>query len=188
MPSIGRHVVVTNLLAGRRMLVEFELNDAAEGVTAYQIWRSAQESEGFELMATVNAPYKQYVDTVPFTFGINYFYKVVAVNASGYSSDISASSAVSDSTFDSFEEKPFRSVAVTYDSFIVGETPTGAVNGLNLAYVTANLYRYNTVEVFVNGLALTRGVNFSENANQKTLTLSVAPTTGSRVRVNYIKV
>jgi len=191
MPSIVRHPVVTNLLAGRRILVEWELNDAAEGVTIYQVWRSNLEYESYAKIADIISPYKQYVDKVPYTFGLNFFYKVVAVDASGMSSDISQTPPVSDTTFDGFEEKPFRATTVTFDSFVMGEIPSGAIDGSNHAFTTASLFRYNTTQVVLNvgstSHLLIRGTDYTEGTNQATLTVNTAPVSGTLL-VSYLRV
>jgi hypothetical protein len=188
MPSIVRDVHVENLLSGRRMLVEWSLNPSVEVVTVYEIWRSTMEYQGFEKIAQVSAPTYQYIDKVPYTFGIVYFYKVIGRDNSGLVSDLNASNAVQDSTFDNFEERPFRATMVTYDSFVKGEVPTGTKNSINTSFATAALFRFATVEVFVNGLALVRGVGFTENANQQAITLTVAPAPSATLLVNYIAV
>ncbi len=188
MPSIVKGVSVENLLAGRRFLVEWDLNLPSEVVTTYEVQRSTCENKDFVKIADVVAPNTQFVDKVPFTFGVIFFYKVLAVDGTGLKSDIIDSSPVSDQTFDQFEEKPFRATTVAFDSFVVGEVPTGAINGVNTTYTTASLFRFNTVEVRINGVALVRGTGFTESNDQLTLILTAAPTGGQSVIVNYIKV
>lgn len=187
MPTTVRDVHVENLLSGRRMLIEWTPNPTLEGVTAYEIWRSTMEYQGFEKIGEVNDPTYQFIDKIPYTFGIVFFYKVLARDASGYKSDITQSNPVSDVTFDDFEESPFRSVTLLHSSFISGEIPSGIINTSNTIFTTASLFRFNTVEVFVNGVARVRGVGFTEGADQTTVTISPAPATGSSVIVNYIK-
>lgn len=188
MPSIVRDIGVENLLSGRRLLITWALNLNTEGVSAYEIWRAPTVSLGFEKIGEVNSPINQYVDKVPFTFGVNYYYKVLARDGSGLKSSLDDTSAVTDSTFDSFEEVPFRSTSVTFDSFINGETPTGVVNSSNTIFQTLNLYRYNTVRVYINGLRKKKTTDFTENVNQRTLTFVVAPTSGAVILVDYLKV
>ena len=187
MPTPVRDVHVENLLSGRRMLIEWTPNSSLEGVTAYEIWRSTMEYQGFEKIAEVNDPTYQFIDKVPYTFGVVFFYKVIARDASGYRSDITISNSVSDVTFDDFEEHPFRSTTLVFDSFISNEVPSGTINSSNTSFTTASLFRFDTVQVFVNGVARVRGVGFTEGADQRTLTISPAPATSSTVAVNYIK-
>ena len=188
MPSLVQGVTVENLLAGRRFLIEWDLNMPSEGVTVYEVHRSTCEDKGFLKLVDIISPHTQFVDKVPFTFGVIFFYKVLAVDASGLKSDITDSSAISDQTFDQFEEKPFRATTVSFDSFVSQEVPTGAIDAINTTYTTASLYRFNSTEVFVNGIALVRGTGFTESNDQLTLTLTAAPTIGQSVVVNYIKV
>lgn len=187
-PSLVRDVHVENLLAGRRMLIEWTLNSIAESVTAYEIWRSTQEYQGFEKISEVASPTYQFIDKVPYTFGIVYFYKVIARDNTGLKSDLSQSNPVQDSTFDDFEERPFRATDVSYDSFAIGEVPSGIKNSVNTNFTTASYFRFNTVQVFVNGVALVRGVGFTESADQKTLVLVTPPAPATTLTVSYLKV
>ena len=142
----------------------------------------------FAKIAEVNSPTQQYIDKVPFTFGVTFYYKVVARSSAGLKSDIVESPPVSDVTFDQFEERPFRATTVSFGDFIVGQVPTGAIDGNNTIFTTASLFRFNTVEVFINGIRLVRGTNFSEDNDQQTLTLTTPPAGGQSVITNYIKV
>ena len=184
---------VENLLAGRRMLIEWNLNPVAQGVTQYSIWRSTQEYQGFEQLAVVNSPTYQWIDKVPYTFGVIFFYKVLAINASGVSSDINQSEAVSDQTFDDFEEKPFRATTLQFDALVTGETPGGSVDGVNKTFTTANLFRFGTLQVFVNGVNRINAdsnstvVDFTEGTNQMSFTFSSAPAANDIVIIGYLK-
>lgn len=188
MPSTVRDVHVENLLAGRRFLVEWDLNLTSEGVTIYEIHRSNVETAGYQKISEINSPTNQFIDKVPYTFGINYFYKVLAKNASGLLSDINASSAVSDTTMDSFEEHPFRATTVTFDSFVTGGGLIGTQDSVNVTFTTTFLYRFNSVEIFRNGLSLVRGIGFTEDNDQTTLTLTIAPALADTLVANYRKV
>ena len=188
MPSLVREVHVENLLSGRRMLIEWVLNPSNESVTAYEIWRSTTEYQGYEKIAEVANPTYQFIDKVPYTFGIVFFYKVIARDNSGLRSDLSLSNPVQDSTFDDFEERPFRAFDVSFDSFVVGEIPSGLKNSVNRAFVASSYFRFGTVQVFVNGVALVRGVGFTENTDQKTINLVAAPSPSTSLTVSYLKV
>lgn len=169
------------------MLVEWTPNLTSEGVTAYEVWRSTQEYQGFEKIAEVAAPTYQFIDKIPYTFGVVFFYKVLARDASGYFSNISQSNAVSDVTFDSFEEHPFRSTNLSFDAFVVSETPSGLINGVNKTFTVLNLFRFDTLQVFVNGINRLRTTDFAEDATQNSFTFISAPVAGSTVVVNYVK-
>lgn len=191
LPGVVRSVEVTNLLAGYRMLIEWALNEVTDGVTIYEIWRSSNQFQAFEKVAEVPSPMHQYIDTVPFTSGIVFYYKVIAKSATGLRSDFDKSEARSDSTFDSFEESPFRATVVTFDNFRIGEVPTLTVTippAVANTYTLMEYYRFNTVEVFVNGVALVRGVGFVENSDQLTITLTNPVPTSGTIIVNYLAV
>jgi hypothetical protein len=186
-------VSVENLLAGRRMLVEWDLSPLAQGITQYTVWRSTQEYQGFEKIATINSPTYQFIDKVPYTFGVIFFYKVLAVNASGVSSDIKQSNAVSDQTFDDFEEKPFRATTLQFDALVTNETPGGNVDGVNKTFTTANLFRFGSLQVFLNGINRINAdsnatvVDYTEGTNQMSFTFSNAPSQNDIIVVSYLK-
>lgn len=187
MPTTVRDVHVENLLSGRRMLVEWTPSPTLEAVTAYEIYRSTQEYQGFEKIGEVNDPTYQFIDKIPYTFGIVFFYKVLARDASGYKSDITQSNSVSDVTFDDFEEHPFRATGLTFDAIVISETPTGLVDGVNKIFTVSNLFRFDSTQVFINGVNRIRGSDFVENPAQNSFTFANAPTLGSVVVVNYVK-
>lgn len=189
MPSLVRDVTVTNMLAGRRMLIEWTLNSQSESITAYEIYRSTTEYQGFQKIAEVPSPTYQYMDKAPYTFGVIWFYKVLARDNTGLRSDITESNAVQDSTFDDFEERPFRSTAtITYNSMVVGEVPAGVADGVNMTFTTASLYRMGSVQVLVNGVSALRNSSFTEGTDQQTITINPPPDPGSQVQVNYLKI
>lgn len=68
-------------------------------------------------------------------------------------------------------------------SAIVGETPGGAVNGSNTTFTTASAFATGSLEVFLNGIRLTKTEDFTEGSSG--FTMSVAPTTGDILRVCY---
>lgn len=68
---------------------------------------------------------------------------------------------------------------------IIGETPSGTINGSNTAFTTANAYNTGTLAVYQNLGRLTSGVDFTPTAGGFTMT--VAPITGDTLRVDYIK-
>lgn len=187
MPSTVRDVHVENLLSGRRMLIEWTANPSNEVVTAYEIWRSTQEFQGFEKLGEVQDPTVQFIDKIPYTFGVVFFYKVLARDASGLKSDITQSNPVSDVTFDDFEEHPFRSTTLSFDSLVVSEIPGGLIDGVNKSFTTANLFRFNTMQVFINGVNRLRGTDFTEDPTQNSFTFTNAPVLGVNITVNYIK-
>jgi hypothetical protein len=65
---------------------------------------------------------------------------------------------------------------------IFGETPTGAIDGANTVFTTANTFRATRTEVFLNGL---RETYFTETGSNE-ITLDDPPLAGDDIRVNYI--
>jgi len=69
-------------------------------------------------------------------------------------------------------------------AFIIGETPSGAVNGSNATYMTAQQFEPASVSVFINGVNIINGVDYiTTGAN--TIILNVSPIVGDYIRVNY---
>lgn len=177
MPPTVRDVVVTNLLSGFRFLVEWTLNADQDGVTAYKVFRSPNQDHGYSLVATISSPGFQYIDKVPFTYGAIFYYKVVAINSAGASSDITKAPAVTDETFDDFEEKPFRSTDISADSFIFGETlTTNVLNNSNVTFTTAEYFRAGTLRVYIDGYRLQPLIQYTEGVDQKSFTLAATVT------------
>lgn len=81
---------------------------------------------------------------------------------------------------------PFRGPAgVNGDNaFIVGELPSGATDGTNKTYSTVHSFVTNTTAVYLNGLRLLRGTDYTETPPD-TLTLSSAPSTTDTLQVDY---
>jgi hypothetical protein len=69
---------------------------------------------------------------------------------------------------------------------VVGETPTGAVNGSNATFTSLFAFAPETVEVFISGFRLTLLADYNTSGN-RTITLFASPITGELVRINYIK-
>ena len=76
-------------------------------------------------------------------------------------------------------------VSISGTSSVVNkETPTGAVNGTNAVFTTANPYVGGSLQVYVNGLA--QGTFVTETTpSTGTFTLDVAPTAGDNIFVSY---
>jgi hypothetical protein len=70
--------------------------------------------------------------------------------------------------------------------FIARETPSGAVNGINVTYTLANTPA-GFVHVYLNGLLQDEGGGLDYTRSGGTLTFVTAPATGSKIRVSYIK-
>jgi hypothetical protein len=78
--------------------------------------------------------------------------------------------------------------ALTSADLIIGETPSGLVNGSNATYTTANNFVAGTVEVFVNGVRQKEGAgNDYTTTGLTTINMLTSPQTGDQILVNYIK-
>ena len=75
-------------------------------------------------------------------------------------------------------------VSTSSGSFVFGETPSGAVNGSNATFTTAQNFVAESVQVFINGVSQTTGVDYTTSGST-TITLNVSPVSGDYIRVNY---
>lgn len=70
--------------------------------------------------------------------------------------------------------------------FVTRETPTGAVNDINVTYVLANT-PFAFLHVYLNGVLQDEGGGNDYTISGATITMTSAPSTGSKIRVSYIK-
>lgn len=71
-----------------------------------------------------------------------------------------------------------------YNQRIVGEVPTGAIDGQNATFTSANPFVPESLEVFVNGCKQSIVDDYQAIApNQITLTFS--PSVGEKISINY---
>ena len=75
-------------------------------------------------------------------------------------------------------------VTTSSGSFVIGETPSGLVNGSNATYTTAQNFVAESVQVFINGVFQTNGVDYTTSGST-TITMNVSPVSGDYIRVNY---
>ena len=75
---------------------------------------------------------------------------------------------------------------VDYTKFVFNEIPTGAIDGINISFNTANDYLTGTLQIFYNGLLLRPGLDFTEDGSNK-YSLTFAPDAGSDIYHHYIK-
>jgi hypothetical protein len=67
----------------------------------------------------------------------------------------------------------------------LAETPSGAVNGVNMVFTTAHAYRTGQLFIYVNGLRTAPGNDFTETTSTS-FTFVTAPHTGDVVLVDYV--
>lgn len=75
-------------------------------------------------------------------------------------------------------------VSTSSGSFVFGETPSGSVNGSNATFTTAQNFVAESVQVFINGVSQTNGVDYTTSGST-TITMNVSPVSGDYIRVNY---
>jgi len=76
-------------------------------------------------------------------------------------------------------------ITSTGTAFVVGEIPTGTVDGVNTSYHSANSFEAGTLEVHLNGMRL-RSNDYSETG-ASTFVLNVAPKSGDLLLIDYVK-
>ncbi len=72
-------------------------------------------------------------------------------------------------------------------NFITRETPTGTVNGVNTIFTLANTPVVGSESVYLNGVQQDPGGANDYTIAGATITFNVAPLTGEKIRVSYIK-
>ncbi|MBI79868.1 MAG: hypothetical protein CMQ51_05550 [Gammaproteobacteria bacterium] len=71
--------------------------------------------------------------------------------------------------------------------YVVGETPSGAMNGSNTTFTLAAAARDGTVSIQHNGLTLKEGSDSDFTVSSQTITMAEAPEDGDNLIVNYVK-
>jgi hypothetical protein len=152
------------------------------------VYRSSSPTDtgDFNLIGTTPANVTSFVDRVPFTFGITWYYKVTALDNGNNESSLDLTTPVQDMTYHSFEEQPFPTTVLAQD-LIEDETPTGAIDTLNQLYTTAFPYKKNSLEVYLNGVRMHRSLDFVEGPLSQQFTMTDPPDTGGILRVSYVK-
>jgi hypothetical protein len=70
--------------------------------------------------------------------------------------------------------------------FVKGESPSGVLNGINATFNSALDFLPESLEVFLNGMKLKLIDDYNTSGNN-TIQLSISPTTGETISINYIK-
>lgn len=186
-PDTVKAIRVFNLLAERGFLITWQPNQETN-IVKYNVYRSESPTDfgNFQLLGSTIPPVLSWLDTVPFTFGIVFYYLVTAVDDGGNESALELTTPVHEHTFHSFEEQPFPNTISSSD-FVNDETPTGVIDGVNITFTTINPYRRGSVEVFLNGVKQLPVVHFNEGPLSQQITFTDPPDLGSYIRVNYRK-
>jgi len=69
--------------------------------------------------------------------------------------------------------------------YIMGETPTGTLNGINKVFAAANAFAPNSLEVFLNGLRQRRVDDYTETSSTQ-FTFVTAPKATDTISIDYI--
>lgn len=69
-------------------------------------------------------------------------------------------------------------------SFVIGETPTGVINGSNATFTTQNNFVPLSLDLILNSTIQTYGIDYITTGTN-TITLNVSPVVGDIIRVNY---
>ena len=71
--------------------------------------------------------------------------------------------------------------------FVVRETPTGTINGVNTTVTLANTPLSGTEMIFLNGILQEPGAGNDYTISGATITYLAAPVTGDRLKASYYK-
>jgi hypothetical protein len=185
-PSNVRALQVTNLLDNRGFLLQWAPN-IENNIVAYKIYRSDSPTDigSFQLINSTAANVTSYIDNVPFTFGIVYYYIVTALDNGGNESSLDTANPTQDMSFHSFEEQPFPTVILAGD-IINNETPSGLLNSVNTVFTTAYPYKNQTLSVYLNGVKLMLTTDYILNPPQQ-FTLLEAPLSTDNIRIEYVR-
>lgn len=85
-----------------------------------------------------------------------------------------------------FQQIP-TSPGLSNSNFVDKEIPTGAINGLNTSFTLASTPVAGSEHGYLNGLLLEAGAGNDYTISGATITMSVAPLTGEKLRFSYRK-
>jgi hypothetical protein len=75
---------------------------------------------------------------------------------------------------------------IGFDEYVVGEVPSGTVNGVNTTFTLANTPTTDSQRIIVNGIDLTEGIGQDYTISGDTITFATAPETGDVLLVDYV--
>jgi len=176
----------TNLLANRGFIIQWSAN-VEPNIAYYRVYRSSSptDNSSFYIIGTTPNNVTSFVDNVPFTFGITWYYKVTALDTGNNESSLDLTNPVQDMTFSQFVEQPFPT-SIEVGDLVNGEIPSGALDGVNTVYTTSNPFKTSTLSVYFNGVKLMANVDYFVNIPQQ-FTLVSAPLSTDYIRVDYLK-
>jgi hypothetical protein len=186
-PDTVKAIHVTNLLVERGFLIQW-LPNLETNIVNYRVYRSSSPTDdsGFLLIGTTPANVTSWIDKVPFTFGIVWYYKITALDNGNNESAITLTSPVQDNTYHTFEEQPFPTT-VNLADYVTDEIPAGLINGINMLFTASFPYKKHTLEVYLGGAKQIRGLDFNEGPLSQQFTMLDAPDLGDYLYVSYIR-
>ncbi len=189
-PDTVKVIRVRDMVSERGFLIDWQPNVETD-IAGYNVYRSGSptDSSAFDKLNSTLIPtnIQSYLDNIPYTFGVVWYYKVTAVDNGGNESSLDLTTPVHDNTFHSFEEQPFPTT-VTKNDFVVDELPEGAINDANVLYTVKFPFIPGTLEVFSSGIRMRHTLDYNEGPLSQQFTFLDPPDTGGDLRVNYIKI
>lgn len=80
-----------------------------------------------------------------------------------------------------------EAAALLAPRFVMGEVPSGTIDGTNAAFTTANAFISGKLQVFLNGVLQEVGGGNDYTVSGQTITFTTAPYVGDKIAVNYIR-
>lgn len=82
-----------------------------------------------------------------------------------------------------------KAILAKLNVMVLAETPTGSVNGINKAFTTLYAFRPKTTQLYINGVRMREGVGFDyvEGASHGSITITIAPSPGDVLLLDYIR-
>lgn len=185
-PDTVRGLRSTNLLANRGFIIQWAAN-LEPNIALYRVYRSSSPTDNasFQVIGSTAPNVTSYVDNVPYSFGITWYYKVTALDTGNNESSLDLTNPVQDMSFSQFVEQPFPT-QVMVDNIVNDEIPSGVIDGTNMLFTTSYPFKGNTLSVFLNGARLAIGLDFTLSIPQQ-FTLLAAPQPGDFLRVSYLR-
>jgi|SRR6185437_3633923 len=185
-PAVVQGLRATNLLANRGFIIQWSANVEPD-IAYYRVYRSSSptDNSSFYLIGTTPNNVQSFVDNVPYTFGVTWYYKVTALDTSNNESSLDLTNPVQDMSFSQFVEQPFPTTVEVGD-LVNGEIPSGVIDGTNTVFITANPFKTSTLAIFLNGVKLMNNVDYTLNIPQQ-FTLNSPPVVGDSLRIDYLK-
>lgn len=86
-------------------------------------------------------------------------------------------------------ESTLQDILDALDIYVIGETPSGVVDGMNDTFTTFFTFKPGTTHLYLNGIRQKEGVGFDyvEEVDNQTITFATAPILGDTLLIDYTK-